>query len=89
MKVVFHNARIIDGGGNVILKSSVVVEDGRIVKISPQLDPSGYPDHGFRIMGFMTSRGRPFYPGLSIVMYISSMMRALTPWVKFAESHHF
>jgi imidazolonepropionase-like amidohydrolase len=47
MKVVFHNARIIDGGGNVIPKSSVVVEDGRIVKISPQLDLSGYPDHGF------------------------------------------
>ena len=84
MKVVFHNARIIDGEGNVIPRSSVIVEEGRIIKISPELDPLAYPDHGFYDLA-----GKTLLPGF-IDCHVHLFNDASTdPMVKFRGSHHF
>ncbi len=45
MNAVFHNARIIDCKGEVLSKSSVVVEGQRITKVGKDIDLSDYQDH--------------------------------------------
>lgn len=45
MNIIFHNARVIDGKGDVLPKASVVIKDKTIVRTGVDINPSDYPDY--------------------------------------------